>query len=406
MICGCVLVASTGKARAQDLFDRSENVAVRDRPRPEYEAQGIHAGGFLVYPKLTLGVTYNDNILATDTDPLADEIFTIAPRVDVQSNWNRNAVNLSASAIILRYANHPDQDSIQYDFSGGGDLDVRHDLTLSGKASYARILIPRSADVEFSVTPLLYDEGQAEIGLFKDFNRLKLTVDGRYQAYAYEDGRDTDGQPIDESFQNRQTEIGDLRLDYALSPEFAVFFEEKLSGSEYHRASYRDQFSTDTILGPNFEITRLITAEIGIGYLTSSFSDPNAGTVGTFHFRGKVLYFPTQLITVTFTGDRGVFDSGIPTSPAYVSTIANLQADYELLRNLIITARVEGVWNDYRVIDKHDRFLGGRLSMTYLANRGLGIELALNHLKRRSDTAGAVRWMSDDEVSLAITLQH
>ena len=38
-------------------YDRGANVSVRQRPRPEYDALGIHTGGFMVYPKMNVGLT-------------------------------------------------------------------------------------------------------------------------------------------------------------------------------------------------------------------------------------------------------------------------------------------------------------------------------------------------------------
>ena len=60
-----LLVLCPHVASAQDaLFKRGENVGVLERPRPGYEALGIRAGGFIVYPSLTLRAEYDDNLFA------------------------------------------------------------------------------------------------------------------------------------------------------------------------------------------------------------------------------------------------------------------------------------------------------------------------------------------------------
>lgn len=50
-------------------FDRGRNTAVFERARPEYDALGIRAGGFLVLPSLetTAGVTNNVFLNSTNT---------------------------------------------------------------------------------------------------------------------------------------------------------------------------------------------------------------------------------------------------------------------------------------------------------------------------------------------------
>ena len=49
-------------------FDRGQNVAVLDRPRPDYQAMGIHAGGFMVYPSMAVAAAYDDNVYALPSD--------------------------------------------------------------------------------------------------------------------------------------------------------------------------------------------------------------------------------------------------------------------------------------------------------------------------------------------------
>ena len=39
--------------------------SVTERPRPELDPLGIHAGGFFIYPRAELDQVYNDNIYAT-----------------------------------------------------------------------------------------------------------------------------------------------------------------------------------------------------------------------------------------------------------------------------------------------------------------------------------------------------
>jgi len=406
LLLGAFCLAVAHKVRGQDLFDRSENISVRDRPRPEYEALGIPIGTFELLPKLTLGAAYNDNILVTESNHLSDSIFAIRPHLDIQSDWTVNKLDFTSGATFSRYTRHSDQDSDQYDFAATGELDVNRDSTLTAQGAYARVLIPRGADEVFSVTPLLYDEASARADLVTEFGHFKLTASGVFEHFYYEDGRSSTNKPIDESFQDRDTTTATVRLDYAVEPQLALFVEEKFSSSAYNRARARNQSFADTLVGPNFEISRLMTAELGVGYLTTSFSDPRAKPVGTFHARAKMLYYPTQLITLTLTADRGVVDSGLPDTPAYVSTTADLQADYELLRNLIITAKAGGIWDNYLVIDRRDRYWSGELSATYLANRGVGVVLSFNHLTRTSaDTSGS-RSLTDNQLSVAITLQH
>src|SRR5581483_253950 len=46
-------------------FHRAGNTPVADRPHPEWDPRGVRAGGFLVFPKVTLSADFDDNIYAS-----------------------------------------------------------------------------------------------------------------------------------------------------------------------------------------------------------------------------------------------------------------------------------------------------------------------------------------------------
>src|SRR5689334_14678398 len=61
-----------GQGQTPGVFARDRNVSVTERPRPGYEALGLRAGGFMLWPKLTVANEYNDNIFATQNIRIAD----------------------------------------------------------------------------------------------------------------------------------------------------------------------------------------------------------------------------------------------------------------------------------------------------------------------------------------------
>jgi hypothetical protein len=410
---GLAVLAWASAANADDLFARDQNVAVLDRPHPEWDPLGVPAGAFLMYPKVVATVAYDDNILALPVFPLSDARFTVQPEITIKSDWNQNAFSLDAKGILTRYASYASQDSDQYSVTAAGALNAYHDLTLTADASHARILLTRDTDAyaRFSLVPLLYDETATHLGVVGSFARFKLTAAGAFEDYRYHDGLTVSLfppaiVPLVVTERDRDTFIGSLRGDYALSGDVALFVEETVTHSTYRRSRFRDQTQTETLVGPNFVITHLITAEIGLGYLTSDFTDPQAKSVGNFTGRAKIQYFPTELITVTLTGDQAVIDSGDPQSPAYLARSVLAEADYELLRNLIISAKLGAEWNKYVALDRYDRDFNAGLSATWRLNRGLDLGLSYGRLQRSSSGRQAGLRFDDDTVTFSINLQH
>jgi hypothetical protein len=393
--------------RGADLFARDENLAVLDRPHPEWDPLGVRAGGFVVLPRIRVETAYDDNVFATSTDEKGDVRVSLEPALDIASNWNQNAFSLKARGILQRYATYPSLDNDQYSVTGDVLLNVRHDFTIAGEVSQARNLIPRSSDAYApdSVTPLFYDETAATMALIKSFNFLKLTVIGSFANVIYEDGVMADGSTLYQGFQNRTTYGGSVRADVAISPDVAVFVQETIRHSDVN--SYlRSHDETETLVGPNFQIAHLVTVDFGVGYLTSTYANPMAKSVGNFTARGMISYFPTPLLTIRLTGRQEVIESGLINSPAYLSRQVGLEGDYELLRNLIIIGSFEGAWNHYQVIDRRDFQFVASLKATYKVSHAVALDLTVARRQRFSYGVAAAFGFVDDIASVGVTVQR
>lgn len=98
----CGLVAMVGSAAAQTALEDT----VRARfPEAEYRPIGVDLGlndSFLLFPKAVVAVTRTDNLFRDGTDRIADEIVTFAPSVDLKSDWDNHALDLSFRGEIAR----------------------------------------------------------------------------------------------------------------------------------------------------------------------------------------------------------------------------------------------------------------------------------------------------------------
>ena len=163
-----------------DSFNRGENVSVRERPRPDYQPEGIHLGGFMVYPKLTLGAAFDDNIYAQQSGAVSDAIFTVAPEIDFQSTWSRNALAGYVRDSQSFYVNHSGEDVNQYGAGLSGKYEFG-DSVLSAATDYGRYALSRTAANSLqglSEHPIEYDYTDASAVLSHTFNRLRLA--GRF----------------------------------------------------------------------------------------------------------------------------------------------------------------------------------------------------------------------------------
>jgi len=72
----------------------SRLTTVKSRARPESDAVGIRSGGFMILPTISVSESYNDNILASESNTRDDLITDLEPAIIVKSDWNRHALKL------------------------------------------------------------------------------------------------------------------------------------------------------------------------------------------------------------------------------------------------------------------------------------------------------------------------
>lgn len=404
------LVCASG-ASAQSAFDRSRNVSVRDRPHPEYDALGIRAGAFMISPRIDIGLSHDDNIYAAETAKIGDTIIDFHPQVTAKSTWSRHSLSFGADSTTTKYKNVSAENSTQWNLNAAGQFDIRRDANVGATASFTHAIEPRGSASYTLATkePIKYDQFNAALKGMKEFNRVRITGGASIESYDYKDGvAVTDNSVVDEDYRDRDAYTFKIRGDYALSPATALFADLSNTQTNYKHNTTTDRDSTDNrlLLGVNFEVTQLVTGELSAGYDRREYDQVGAADVKNFSYRGNLSWYPTQLITVNLTANKVINDSGLIDSIGYVSDDFTLQADYELLRSTIVTAKLESSKDDYQDIDRTDKRYGGSLSATYLVNRVAGVTLAYTLLKQ--DSSGTDRGVNfaDNRFSVSLTLRR
>ncbi|MGP1274340.1 MAG: outer membrane beta-barrel protein [Caulobacterales bacterium] len=410
---GAASVAGASTAEAQALWDRDRNVSVTQRPRPEYDALGARAGAFIYRPSLTLGVELNDNIFATATNEETDSILILNPAVTVDTTWSRHAFNAYANVNRKLYNDFTDESTTDYALGAGGRLDIRRSTSLNGSISQSRGTEPRTSAgaAGFAAEPIRFDNKTFSIGGQHTFNRLRLRAGYDFAETDYEDARLIGGGVASQDFRDQDTHRYTVRADYAISPDTALFVRYRYNDRDFHLAppavlNNRDSDGYTIDGGVEFDLGGLARGEIGLGYTEQTYVSAAFPKVEGFSFDGLVEWFPTQLTTLTFTARRAIEDSGIAASAGFLGTSLAAQLDHELLRNVILTGRVDYANDDYEGIDREDERWGATAQATYLVNRNLGLTASYSYLDQTSAGIDAANAFSVNRVMFSAVIQY
>lgn len=409
------IAAFAGSAHAQSgsPFQRDRNVTVRDRPRPDYDAIGLRAGAFLVFPKAELSVAHEDNVFAEELNPRSDWVTSFAPSVLVESQWSRHAVNARLSANAYRYSKFDNNSSTTLSSQLNGRLDVVQGSVITGSIGFDRLVEPRSsASSPFdAVEPIRYNQASADLGFSREVNQIRVSGSLHYRNYVFQNATSLLGGRIDEKYRNNTSWEEQLRVDYALSPAIALFVNGSHNSWAFKAPTNpfdvgRDASGYSLTGGADFEITQLARGQVQIGYLDQNFEDVRVPDSSGLSLSGRVEYFPTQLLTVTLNAQRAAQSTGVFGAGGLVHTNFGVQGDYELLRNLILTARVQYYDDDYRGLDRQDKIWTGTLGANYLVNRWLGLNLLYSRYDQNSSGLQRGRDFVDNRVQLGLVAQY
>lgn len=411
-VLACCATALPATSLAQD-YSRGRNVSVTQRERPEYDAIGMRAGGFTLLPKVEISGQSNSNALAADSGAQSDTALVINPSILARSNWGRHALQVQANLGIRRNKDFSRNDQTAGSVQALGRIDIYGQSYVTVLADAGRAYDERTSSGFPQNAKDLPKYSTAGAGVRGVYEAGRVRTSGGLEARAIDYGSVTSltGAKIDLNGRDLHTTKLTGRVEYGVNPDAAVFGEFAYTISSYDHSGgiygpSRDSKEAAALVGANFDITRLARGEVGIGYVNREYDSPSYHSIPGVTARAKIEYLPTQLLTLTFNAKRAVVDSVDLSSGGYFSTSTGLLADYELRRNLLVSAKVDYTKEDYRGIDRNDKVTGVGVGAKYLVNRTVAIGANLNHYDRDSSGAAAYRSFSGTEALLTLVLKR
>ena len=403
--------AATAQSVTATSVDR--NVGVLDRPRPDYDAVGMRSGAFILLPRLTTTIDFDDNIYATQTQKTSDTLVLLQPELTVRSDWSRNMIEGYARAAFDEYLSHGTENTEEYQLRGDGRYDIADDSNINGGGSFSRLMEPRyaAATTQGVRHPVRYDLGEFNMGAVQTFNRIRFVEDVHVADFRYENAEDALGDSVLEKDRDR-TEVRESgRVEYAYSPDTAFFLAGELNQITYRLQPPASLFDRNAdgynlSLGTRLDLSHLVRGEFRVGYLDENYDSAAYRSTSGMSMNGKLDFFVTPLTTVTVTADRSVGAAADPRSSGYLTTSGGIEVDHELRRNVILSGQVNYATDDYKGIDRTDDRWTGRVGATYLVNRTVGVSLYYNYTDVSSSGVDRINGYKINQLMLALVLQR
>jgi hypothetical protein len=365
-------------------------------PDDPYAPLGLDAGGFVLFPAIELIGGYDTNPART-TGGSGAALYSVAPELKAQSNWSRHELKADLRGSYTGYS--PDETpTLSRPYFNGkvdGRIDVTHDTRIDLSA---RDIVstdnPGSPNLQAGLSKLpVFTTFGGSAGLGQRFNRLEVEVKGDAQRTIYQNSSLTDGSTASNEDRQYNQYTGTLRGSYELTPGVKPFVEGSVDTRRHDLETdfsgyQRDSKGFTGKAGSTFEISRLLTGEVGLGYTHRTYDDPRLSDLNGLIGDASLIWTASALTSVKLTGSSTVGEATVPGVSGVLYRDAGLQVDHAFRRWLIGTVKVGIGQDDYVGMDRTDNRYSAGLGLTYKLNRNAQIKGELRQEWLRSNVPG------------------
>jgi len=382
-----------------------EDTPVKTRLQPGYEIRGIRAGAWMFQPSLTAGGFYSSNVFASPTDKHDDMIFRLHPSLRVDSLWERHSLSVQADVESESYLNNPGLDQVNASVRARGRFDLWHDTAIltNFRAAHLHEDVGSLSSPAGAVQPTPYDFYTGDVTYWRQFNRLSVAGGMLIESYDYGPTRAQNGSVINQDSRDGQVYVGHGRLEYVFSPYLGVFAAAEGNRRELRGLPGRS-FSSDgyrTLNGVNLELSRLLKAEIAVGYADQMFDAASIARAAGPAYRFLLTWSPTRLLDVKFRAESTVTQAVDTDVSGIRAESLQLGFDYELKRNVIVSAAAIYERDRFFGQIRNDKVFATLEEVRYMLNRFWSVSLRHQYINRESNIPTAT--YDRHEVGLNVT---
>jgi hypothetical protein len=373
-----------------------------------FGAVGDYAGPVLIKSAVEISGGYDTNP-ARLQNPRGSALYVIAPEFLALTDWERHAVVADLRGSFTGYGNqlpaqidgavNPAPTNLDRpDFTGhvDGRLDLSRDLRLTAQ-SRLRVATdnPGSPNIQAGLAryPLFASYG-GTLGVDQSFNRLQLSAGGTVDRTAYQQSKLTDGTFASNDDRNFNQYGGVGRVSYDLLPGVKPFAEIQGDSRVHDTAFDRSGFMRDSSggyakAGTSFELTRLLTGELSIGYATRTYVDPRLNRLEGLLTTASLVWAATPLTTAKFLSDTQVAETTLAGASGTLVRTYTVEVDHDFRRWLTAIGKFSFGTLDYQGFGRNDTTYSVEGNVIYKLSRSLWVKGTLRHDILDSNVIGA-----------------
>ncbi|MEL6216703.1 MAG: outer membrane beta-barrel protein, partial [Pseudomonadota bacterium] len=265
---------------------------IEDRPREEFQPDGIRLGNFLFFPSFTVSPQYRQRTIGADDHVRDDWQLVVEPELNLMSRFARHVFNLRVSGEFIA----SDDEIYDEQALGSAEAFTRIDID-SGHALHATATASRDAldriDPESPLTRdelLITDTYRARVGLKRDRGRLAAEVVADVVHEDAHDTRDNLGRLVDEDDRDTTRYGAQLNLRYRFSPGYTVLASARGEAIDNRGDGTlsRDATELSAGVGIEAELSPLVRLAFLTRYTSYEFDTDDFADLVSLQFDGEI----------------------------------------------------------------------------------------------------------------------
>jgi len=217
---------------------------------------------------------------------------------------------------------------------------------------------------------------------------------GTVDRIEYDDAKLTNGAVLSQKWRD-YTQYGTLlRGSYEMTPGVKPFVEVDADTRTRDlpvdpAGEHRDSHGFSVKAGTTFELTRLVTGEIAVGYITRTYKDPNLPDLQGLLIDASLVWAATGLTTVSFIAKTTADETTLVGVSGVLRRNLALQVDHAFRRRLIGSLRFSYGLDDYQGSVREDKRYVASAALVYKLSRAWQVRGELREEWLHSNIAGA-----------------
>jgi hypothetical protein len=317
-----------------------------ERQLEDFEPVGGRIGSFFIYPSIEGRIEYDDNVLALPDGGEGDVEMSVRGAVRIASEWQRH--DLQADAYVEQ--NFHGRFTTEDVMEGGARLRGRLDISRTTSARLVASLDALAED-RANITsaaqarrPTRFRRADTLLSLAHEIGRVQLIADAQMMVLDFDDADAADGTTVEQDFRDSTYLRGSLTGLVEISPRISGLVRGQIDRLTYTGDVSTDPFDRDTTgyaieAGTRVELTNLLFGELRAGVLHRAIDDPTGRGVTGTSFGANLTWSVTPLTTLRLFADRQVEEGGSQLVSGNLRSQVRVEAEHELLRNLVLDAR-------------------------------------------------------------------